>query len=103
MQEIIEEILQTEAQCAERVASERAAAQARRAEAEAQAAELVRNAREASDREIAERVAAMAKSCEESIASEAERLRRDGEKRIESFRKKLDHIVDRIVRIVAEV
>jgi uncharacterized protein YicC (UPF0701 family) len=102
VQEIIEEILQTEAQCAQRVDGERTAAQARRAEAEAEATELVRKTREECQREIAERVAATAKSFDEASATETQRLKQDSERRIDSFKKELDQIVDRIVRIVAE-
>ncbi|HUZ16808.1 MAG TPA: hypothetical protein VMV68_00355 [Spirochaetia bacterium] len=102
MQEIIEEILQTEAQCAQRLAEERAAAAASRSEAENQSAARIRSVREEIDREIGERAAKAKLAGDHEVEEAVASAHADREARIAALRGELGQVVDRIVEIVAD-
>ncbi|HUX22646.1 MAG TPA: hypothetical protein VMW69_15530 [Spirochaetia bacterium] len=100
MQQVIEEILKTEEDCANRLETARKATETRRAEIDAENAERVRRFREEADSQSAERIRSAQASLNQETEAAITRSREKAERELDENQILVDRIVDRIVGLV---
>lgn len=100
MEEIVEEILKTEGDCAQRLTEERKVMEKRRAEIQAENAERVRTYREQAEDRAAELLREHRDQVHRSTEEEIRNARNAAEGDLAANQAVLDRIVDRIVDLV---
>ncbi len=100
MQQVIEEILKIEDDCAKRLDDERKALDGRRAEIESENTKRVQSFRERAEAEAAEKLREYQAHLQLQTEAEIERAREKAERDFASNQELLDKIVGRIVELV---
>lgn len=100
MQQVIEEILKTEEDCARRLDGERKAMEQRRAEIESENAARIQSFREEAEAKAAEAIRDYQAQVHKQTESEITRAREDAARELESNQELLDTIVGKIVELI---